>query len=189
MKLKNVKIFFLFRFLKSVYWLSSMSCTQRVLTDCLICVVLEGCSLVHWQYCAMKLKECSQILSIVVPEVCSLIVHAVLYLKKVNWSNIVTKCPLHPKQNFGFVWIFWCLFQFNLMRVQSHLTCSPPCENKYLSSCMEKFPKSHEATPIPSIRYLLRATNYIKMRSANCNHAIFGFCYVSLNLLNSVKFI
>ena len=53
MKLKNINIFFLFWFMKSVYWLSSVRCTQRVLNACLICVVLEGCSLIHWWYCAM----------------------------------------------------------------------------------------------------------------------------------------
>ena len=50
----------------------------------------------------MKLNECLEILSIMVPEECLLIVHAVLYLKKVNWSNIVIKCPLHQKKNFEF---------------------------------------------------------------------------------------
>ena len=49
----NLKIliyFFLFCFLKIVNWLSSMSYTQRVLTDFLNCVVLEGMYLkeVHW---------------------------------------------------------------------------------------------------------------------------------------------
>ena len=93
---------FLFWFLMSVYWLCSVKCTKRVLTDCLICVVLEGCSLIHWGYCAMKLKQCLQILSFMVPEECLLIVQAVLYLKKLNWSNIVTKCLLHPKEISSF---------------------------------------------------------------------------------------
>ena len=152
----SVNIFFLFWFLKSVYWLSSVSCTQKVLIDCLVCVVsdvcwliiwwccamklkivniffcsfswtvftdcpvwvtckeqkrivwfvLKGYSLIHWWYCAMKLKECLQILSIMVPEECLLIGHTVLYLNKVNWSNIITKCPLHRRRNFEFFWFF-----------------------------------------------------------------------------------
>ena len=42
---KSADNFFMVRYLKSVYWLSSVSCTQRVLNVCLICDVLEGCSL------------------------------------------------------------------------------------------------------------------------------------------------
>ena len=57
MKLKNVNKSFLFCFLKYFYWLSSVSCTQRVLTDYLICVALEVCSLIYWWYCALKLKR------------------------------------------------------------------------------------------------------------------------------------
>ena len=41
----------------------------------------------------------------------------------------------------------------------SHLTCSPPCENNIFHLAWKNSQKSHEATPIPSIRYLLRATN------------------------------
>ena len=66
--LRMLNTFFLFWFLKTVYWLSSVSCTQRVLTDYLICVVFEGCSLIHWWYCAMKLKKPLQILCMMVPE-------------------------------------------------------------------------------------------------------------------------
>ena len=40
-----------------------------------------------------------------IPEECLLMVQTVLYLKKVNWSNIVTKCPLHPNRNFEFFWV------------------------------------------------------------------------------------
>ena len=46
-----------------------------------------------------------EILSFMVPEECSLNVQTALYLKKVNWSNIVTKCPLHPNRNFEFFWV------------------------------------------------------------------------------------
>ena len=41
-----------------------------------------------------------------------------------------------------------------LMWVQSHLTCSPPHENNLSHFAWKKFPKSHEATPFPSIRYI-----------------------------------
>ena len=57
--------------------------------------------IVQWNF-----KEYLQILSIMVPEECLLIVHAVLYLKKVNRLNIVTKCPLHPNRKFEFIWVF-----------------------------------------------------------------------------------
>ena len=43
-----------------------------------------------------------------------------------------------------------------------HLTCSPLHENNILHLLWKNSPKSHEATPIPSIRYLLRATNKLK---------------------------
>ena len=39
-----------------------------------------------------------------------------------------------------------------------HLTCSPPRKNNIFCLVWKNFPKSHEATPIPSIGYLLRAT-------------------------------
>ena len=38
--------FFMLRYLKSVYWLSSVSCTQGVLTDCLVCVLPKVFSLI-----------------------------------------------------------------------------------------------------------------------------------------------
>ena len=54
---KTVDKFFVFRYLKSVYWLSSVNCTQRVLTDFLVCVVPEECSVIMWWCCAIKLKN------------------------------------------------------------------------------------------------------------------------------------
>ena len=68
----------------------------------------------------MKFTECLQILSILVPEECLLIVHAVLYLKKENWSNIVTKCPLHPKKNFEFFWVFQKCWQIFFMFTEEY---------------------------------------------------------------------
>ena len=53
---KRVDNFFMIRYLKSIYWLSSVSCTKGVLTDCLACVVHEECSLIICRWCAMKLK-------------------------------------------------------------------------------------------------------------------------------------
>ena len=46
----------------------------------------------------------------------------------------------------------------------SHIYCSPPPKIICLTSCGKNSQKSHVATPIPSIRYLLRATNYRKTR-------------------------
>ena len=43
---KSVDNFFMVRYLKSVYLLSSVSCTQGVLTDCLVCILPEECSLI-----------------------------------------------------------------------------------------------------------------------------------------------
>ena len=103
-----------------------------MLTDCLLCVVHDECLMMIWLCCAMKLKEYLQILTIMVPKECLLIVHTVLYLKKVNWSNIVTKCPLHPKKNFGHFRVFWVFrssFQSHLAWTQSQLASSPPHEN------------------------------------------------------------
>ena len=50
-------------------------------------------------------KNVKRFFYVQVPEECLLIVQTVLYLKKVNWSNIVTKCPLHPNRNFEFFWV------------------------------------------------------------------------------------
>ena len=36
----------------------------------------------------------------------------------------------------------------------SHLTCSPPCKNNIFHLAWKNSQNSHEATPIPSIRYL-----------------------------------
>ena len=73
MKLKSVNGLLLFW--KSVYWLSSVSCTQRVLNDCLVCILLEGCSLIIW-WCAMKLKTVDRTLLF-------------WYLKSVYWLSSV----------------------------------------------------------------------------------------------------
>ena len=45
MKLESVNKFFLLWNLKNVYSLSSVSCTQRVLNNCLVCEKLEECLL------------------------------------------------------------------------------------------------------------------------------------------------
>ena len=58
---KKLLTYFLFWFLKSVYWLSSVTFAQRVLTDCLICIIIVESSLNHWQYCATKLKRVSTV--------------------------------------------------------------------------------------------------------------------------------
>ena len=90
---------------------------------------LEG---VHWSIddiVQWNLKSVYRFLSFLVHKECLLIVHAVLYLKNVNWSNMVTKCDLHPKRNFGFFWVFWCF---------------PAWKNSQ---------NSREATPFPSIRH------------------------------------
>ena len=45
------------------------------------------------------------------------------------------------------------------LRTYSHLVCSPPSKIISFTLAWKNSQKSHAATPIPSIRYLLRATN------------------------------
>ena len=56
---------------------SSVSCTQRVLIDCLVCVVPEECSLIIWWCCAIKLKNVNIFLLF-------------WFLKSVYWLSIVS---------------------------------------------------------------------------------------------------
>ena len=54
---------------------------------------------------------------------------------------------------------FQCLFQSHLVWVQSHLACSPPCENNIFHLSWKNSQNSHEATPFTSIRYLYESPN------------------------------
>ena len=126
-----------------VYWLSVLSLKG-------IHRLIDG--IVQW-----NLKKCLQILSIMVPEDCLLIVHSVLYLKKVNWLNIVNKCALHPKRNFGAFQVFQVFYvHFNLTSCGFNLTWLAPLHAKiiYLISCWKKSQNNCEAILFPSIRYL-----------------------------------
>ena len=78
----------------------------------------------------MQFNEFLQILSIMVPEECLLIVHAVMYLKKVNWSTIVTKCSLQRKRNFEF---FKC-WQFSYVQVPEECLLIFQCELPFKES-------------------------------------------------------
>ena len=83
------------------------------------------------------------------PEECLLIVQTALYLKKVNWSNIVTKCPLHPNRNFEFFRVYPSnvSFQSHLTWFQSHLAW-----NNIFHLVWKNSQNSRAATPFPSIR-------------------------------------
>ena len=76
----------------------------------------------------------------------------------------------------------------------SHLasTSHAPLYVKIISlSPVEKFPKSHEATPIPSKRYLLRATKYLetKKRISHVKFLINRLCTVTLRyILARIRF-
>ena len=52
-----------------------------------------------------------------------------------------------------------CSFQSHLVWVQSHFTCSPPCENNIFNFTWKNSQNDHETTPLPSIRYLHESPN------------------------------
>ena len=102
MKLKNFNRLFLVWYLKSVYWLSSVSCMQRIITDCLVLYLKS----VHWSFDGVVQWNWRLFLFWYLKNVYWLS-STVLYLKRVNWSNIIIKCLLHPKKKFELFWVFW----------------------------------------------------------------------------------
>ena len=65
--------------------------------------------------------------------------------------------------------LFWCLTW-----VQSHLTCSPPCNNNIFHLAWKKFPKKPWSNPV-SIKKVLYESAMIKKVYNNCQTSIWLF--------------
>ena len=79
----------------------------------------------------------------------------------------VLSCPLHhTKSPLSFPMFISISLHVNLM-------CSPPCKNNIFGLVWKNSQKSR--TSIPSIRYLLRATNNLKYEPKEIRHVFGGF--------------
>ena len=68
----------------------------------------------------------------------------------------VSSCPLHHTI------VTLCEHSHLTWPFSSHIHMPPPCENNIFHLAWKNSQNSRETTPIPSIRYLLRATNNVK---------------------------
>ena len=138
--------------------------TWRLFTDWPYCTLAEGGKLIKYSHqmspppkkkfwVFLIFERVLTIFYIEVPEECLLIVHAVLYLKKVNWSNIVTKCPLHPKRNFEFFWFFQEYWQFFYILGTWRMFIDCPCCTVPDKGKLIKY--SHQMSPPPKKKFVV----------------------------------